>query len=103
MGNFEEPFKIHAFVGNVFAGFSMVSILFFLAENSDLRLIQLNLKNDSLRKRFDGLKYDLKKIEEGMSGLLESSSSHPNPSCVWSVSAQAWTVEASIAMNVHVV
>jgi hypothetical protein len=26
---------------------------------------QLNLKNDVLRKRFDGLKYDLKKIEEG--------------------------------------
>lgn len=24
----------------------------------------LNLKNDGLRKRFDGLKYDVKKIEE---------------------------------------
>ena len=24
----------------------------------------LNLKNDSLRKRFDALKYDLKKVEE---------------------------------------
>ncbi len=24
----------------------------------------LNLKNDSLRKRFDALKYDVKKIEE---------------------------------------
>jgi len=30
--------------------------------NNGFRL--LNLKNDSLRKRFDGLKYDLKKIEE---------------------------------------
>ena len=24
----------------------------------------LNLKNDALRKRFDGLKYDVKKVEE---------------------------------------
>lgn len=35
----------------------------FVAElDSGFRL--LNLKNDSLRKRFDGLKYDLKKVEE---------------------------------------
>jgi len=26
---------------------------------------QLNLKNDPLRRRFDSLKYDIKKIEEG--------------------------------------
>lgn len=26
---------------------------------------QLNLKNDLLRRRFDSLKYDIKKIEEG--------------------------------------
>ena len=25
---------------------------------------QLNLKNDNLRKKFDGIKYDLKKVEE---------------------------------------
>ena len=30
--------------------------------NAGFRL--LNLKNDSLRKRFDALKYDVKKIEE---------------------------------------
>ena len=24
----------------------------------------LNLKNDAVRKRFDGLKYDMKKVEE---------------------------------------
>ena len=24
----------------------------------------LNLKNDTLRKKFDGIKYDLKKVEE---------------------------------------
>jgi Translin family len=35
----------------------------FLSElNAGFRL--LNLKNDSLRKRFDALKYDVKKIEE---------------------------------------
>lgn len=35
----------------------------FVAElDAGFRL--LNLKNDTLRKRFDGLKYDLKKVEE---------------------------------------
>ncbi|KAF9454790.1 Translin [Macrolepiota fuliginosa MF-IS2] len=47
LGNFEEPIKISIFVKDLFAGFSM-----------------LNLKNDVLRRRFDGLKYDIKKIEE---------------------------------------
>ncbi|KAG8831894.1 hypothetical protein FRC17_002389 [Serendipita sp. 399] len=47
LGNFEEPFKIQSFANDVFAGFSMLS-----------------LKNDNLRRRFDSLKYDLKRIEE---------------------------------------
>ncbi|EKM51499.1 uncharacterized protein PHACADRAFT_127115 [Phanerochaete carnosa HHB-10118-sp] len=47
MGNFEEPIKISAFVKDLFAGFSM-----------------LNLKNDTLRRRYDSLKYDIKRIEE---------------------------------------
>ncbi|EIN12595.1 Translin [Punctularia strigosozonata HHB-11173 SS5] len=47
MGNYEEPIKISIFVKDVFAGFSM-----------------LNLKNDALRRRYDSLKYDIKKIEE---------------------------------------
>ncbi|KAF9267417.1 Translin [Marasmius fiardii PR-910] len=47
LGNYEEPLKISSFVKDIFAGFSM-----------------LNLKNDTLRRRFDSLKYDLKKIEE---------------------------------------
>ncbi|KAJ3716911.1 translin [Lentinula raphanica] len=47
LGDFEEPLKISAFVKEVFLGFSM-----------------LNLKNDTLRRRFDSLKYDMKKIEE---------------------------------------
>ncbi|KIY69127.1 translin [Cylindrobasidium torrendii FP15055 ss-10] len=47
LGNFEEPLKISAFVKDIFSGFTM-----------------LNLKNDLLRRRFDSLKYDVKKIEE---------------------------------------
>lgn len=31
---------------------------------------QLNLKNDTLRRRFDGLKYDLRKVEEGQFRFL---------------------------------
>ncbi|KAF8176993.1 Translin [Pholiota molesta] len=47
LGNFDEPIKISIFVKDLFTGFSM-----------------LNLKNDTLRRRFDSLKYDIKKIEE---------------------------------------
>ncbi|OCH91850.1 Translin [Obba rivulosa] len=47
LGNFEEPIKISTFVKDLFAGFAM-----------------LNLKNDALRRRYDSLKYDIKKIEE---------------------------------------
>ncbi|RXW22867.1 hypothetical protein EST38_g2988 [Candolleomyces aberdarensis] len=47
LGNFDEPIKISMFVKDLFVGFSM-----------------LNLKNDTLRRRFDSLKYDMKKIEE---------------------------------------
>ncbi|TFY66728.1 hypothetical protein EVG20_g4364 [Dentipellis fragilis] len=47
LGDFEAPIRISVFVKDVFAGFSM-----------------LNLKNDILRRRFDSLKYDIKKIEE---------------------------------------
>ncbi|KZT60310.1 translin [Calocera cornea HHB12733] len=47
LGDFDAPFRISVFVKDLFAGFSL-----------------LNLKNDSLRKRFDSLKYDVKRIEE---------------------------------------
>mmetsp|Transcript_22996 Transcript_22996/g.32067 ORF Transcript_22996/g.32067 Transcript_22996/m.32067 type:complete len:231 (-) Transcript_22996:24-716(-) len=46
-GEFEIPLKISKFVGDLYSGFRM-----------------LNLKNDNLRKRFDTIKYDVKKIEE---------------------------------------
>lgn len=46
-GDYGRPMRIAKFVGDMDSGFRL-----------------LNLKNDSLRKRFDGLKYDLKKVEE---------------------------------------
>ncbi|XP_031623773.1 translin [Contarinia nasturtii] len=47
LGDYERPIQISRFVADLSAGFRL-----------------LNLKNDGLRKRFDGLKYDVKKIEE---------------------------------------
>ncbi|KAI0269829.1 Translin [Gloeopeniophorella convolvens] len=47
LGDFEAPLRVSVFAKEVFAGFTM-----------------LNLKNDLLRRRFDSLKYDIKKIEE---------------------------------------
>ncbi|XP_002734468.1 translin-like [Saccoglossus kowalevskii] len=46
-GEYSRPSRIATFVGELDSGFRL-----------------LNLKNDSLRKRFDGLKYDMKKVEE---------------------------------------
>ena len=37
---------------------------------------QLNLKNDSLRRRYDSLKYDIKKIEEGKPNCTKFSKRH---------------------------
>jgi len=46
-GDFIMPHRIVKFVSELYAGFRL-----------------LNLKNDFLRKRYDSIKYDLKKIEE---------------------------------------
>lgn len=46
-GDYSQPIKISKFVTQLNSGFRL-----------------LNLKNDSLRKKFDALKYDIKKIEE---------------------------------------
>ncbi|KAL7991803.1 hypothetical protein Chor_016059 [Crotalus horridus] len=46
-GDYCRPLRISAFINELDSGFRL-----------------LNLKNDSLRKRYDGLKYDVKKIEE---------------------------------------
>jgi len=47
LGDYERPLNISRFVADLNAGFRL-----------------LNLKNDGLRKRYDALKYDVKKIEE---------------------------------------
>ncbi|CAG8486443.1 3693_t:CDS:2 [Acaulospora colombiana] len=47
LGNYDRPLRISRFVKELFMGFQL-----------------LNLKNDALRKKFDGIKYDIKKIEE---------------------------------------
>lgn len=66
LGNFEAPIQISIFVKDLFAGFSMVSFKCITGISSnEFDGVQLNLKNDTLRRRFDSLKYDLKKIEEG--------------------------------------
>ncbi|CAG4963987.1 unnamed protein product [Colias eurytheme] len=61
-GDYNKPLQISKFVMELNAGFRL-----------------LNLKNDHLRKRFDALKYDVKKIEEvvydlSIRGLLPKTS-----------------------------
>lgn len=46
-GDYNRPLRISNFINDLDSGFRL-----------------LNLKNDPLRKRYDGLKYDVKKIEE---------------------------------------
>jgi hypothetical protein len=46
-GDMNRPFLIKTFLTDLYASFRL-----------------LNLKNDALRKRFDGVKYDVKKVEE---------------------------------------
>lgn len=47
LGDYERPLLINQFVKDVLAGFQI-----------------LNLKNDSLRRRSDGLKYKVKDVED---------------------------------------
>lgn len=47
LGDYDRPLNISRFMADLNSGFRL-----------------LNLKNDGLRKRFDALKYDVKKIEE---------------------------------------
>lgn len=45
--DYATPVTIQAFVNELYSGFT-----------------KINMKNDGLRKRFDGIKYDKKKIED---------------------------------------
>ncbi|KAJ2411211.1 Translin-1, partial [Coemansia sp. RSA 2530] len=47
VNDIQRPQEISAFASDLYAGFQL-----------------LNLKNDNLRRRFDSIKYDIKKIEE---------------------------------------
>lgn len=60
LGDYSRVLMLQRFVGDINSGFRL-----------------LNLKNDALRKRFDALKYDVKKIEEivydlSIRGLLKA-------------------------------
>ncbi|KAF7288568.1 hypothetical protein HMN09_01385900 [Mycena chlorophos] len=70
LGDFEEPMRISTFVKDIFSGFTMVGAALSRALLQKIYLLQLNLKNDLLRRKFDTLKYDLKKIEEGKYDLV---------------------------------
>jgi hypothetical protein len=85
MGNFNEPIRISLFVKDLFAGFSVVWATHYGAQVSDFVMFQLNLKNDILRRRFDSLKYDMKKIEEGQSVYTSSPRSVSCDLFSWSV------------------
>ncbi|KAL7796029.1 Translin [Trichoderma ceciliae] len=59
LGDFQLPLTISAFVKDLFAGFQL-----------------LNLKNDIIRKRADGVKYEVKRVEDvvydlSLRGLIE--------------------------------
>ncbi|EGG16962.1 hypothetical protein DFA_07943 [Cavenderia fasciculata] len=45
--DYETPMLINTFINDIYAGFRL-----------------LNLKNDAIRKRFDSMKYDIKRLEE---------------------------------------
>lgn len=47
LGDFKRPMQISQFIKDIHAGFQI-----------------LNLKNDSLRKRSDGIKYKVKEVED---------------------------------------
>ena len=63
-GKFDEPLKISKFVSELYSSFQL-----------------LNLKNDNLRKRFDAVKYDVKKIEEVVYdvSIRKLTTSNPQP------------------------
>lgn len=65
-GDYNRPLRISNFINELDSGFRL-----------------LNLKNDPLRKRYDGLKYDVKKVEEvvydlSIRGLAKESETETN-------------------------
>jgi hypothetical protein len=66
--NFSLPLRIATFEKDLFAGFSLVRPHVLSSRPVILTLKwaaqQLNLRNDALRRRFDSLKYDVKRCED---------------------------------------
>lgn len=66
LGEYRRPLLISQFTKDVFAGFQIVS--FPLTYGGVRRICsdntQLNLKNDSIRRRSDGIKYQVKQVED---------------------------------------
>ena len=60
--DYGRPEKIAQFITSLNSGFRCHCLNFVFKLSIFVRL--LNLKNDTLRKKFDGIKYDLKKVEE---------------------------------------
>lgn len=96
LGDYEAPLRISVFVKDIFAGFSMVTLLKAFIAGFDLpssrNLIKLNLKNDTLRRRFDSLKYDLKKIEEGRSYFICLPQPLPLPQLSMMCHCESWQI-----------
>jgi hypothetical protein len=66
--NFALPLRIASFEKDLFAGFSLVGPFFadfhHLISLTLISCGKLNLRNDALRRRFDSLKYDVKRCED---------------------------------------
>ena len=65
LGDYTRPLQISKFIKDVHAGFQL-----------------LNLKNDALRRRSDGIKYSVKKVEDvvydlSLRGLVSKKEENP--------------------------
>ena len=85
-GDYNRPMRIAKFVGDLDSGFRL-----------------LNLKNDSLRKRFDGLKYDLKKVEEVVYDVTIRGLHSPRPTetAVATEDTSTWEWRCLLMSSVH--
>ena len=84
-GDYGRPLRIAHFIADLDSGFRL-----------------LNLKNDSLRKRYDALKYDLKKAEEVVYDItIRGLVNRPVDSCSQMEQELPSMVSCSAAMSDH--
>lgn len=86
-GDFQRPVKIAAFLSDLLEGFRL-----------------LNLKNDTLRKKFDSLKYDMKKVEEvvydlSIRGLIKADDQDPKEEDKQETKDQETTTEEKVVLT----